>query len=157
MEVTILKGWHYSLGMMPKLYCEPSKISYRVTFTNSCRYDLESSDQLDINKLFGIGYFPSHHYSSARFGWRYDLDRQQIEILAYWYIKGVRQSASMAFVNINDPHEYSLYILTTEHILHLDDTVTYTIPLPSQKYGYALHPYFGGNRRAPHTMKLEFS
>lgn len=158
MDVIIFKGCHYSFGMSMGLYLNPpSVISHDITFTDSCRYDLDSSDQLDINKLFGIGYFPSHHDNSARFGWRYDLEKQQMEILAYWYINTIRQNASMGFVNINDSHNYSMYITTNEHVLKIDDDITYTIQLPSRKYGYKLRPYFGGNRTAPNTMKILLS
>lgn len=154
MAATILKGFHYSFGVAPKIYTTPTTISKQITFTDSCRYNLNSEDQADINKLFGIGYFPSHHHNSVRFGWRYDLKTEKIEVLAYWYENKVRKNMSLFFANIGKKYEYNIHALKGSHILSVKNTVGYTIFVPIKRYGFSLNPYFGGNKRAPHTMKI---
>lgn len=154
MAATILKGFHYSFGVAPKIYTTPTVLSKQITFTDSCRYNLNSDDQLDINKLFGIGYFPSHHHNSVRFGWRYDLKQDKIEILAYWYENKIRKNTSLFFANIGKQYEYNIYVLKEFHVLSVKNVVGYTVFVPSQRYGFSLSPYFGGNRQAPHTIKI---
>jgi hypothetical protein len=154
MVATILKGFHYSFGITPKIYTIPTTISKQIIFTDSCRYNLNSDDQLDINKLFGIGYFPSHHHNSVRFGWRYDLKQDKIEVLAYWYENKVRKNMPLFFANIGKKYEYNIHALKYSHTLSVKNVVGYSVFVPSKRYGFSLNPYFGGNRRAPHTMKI---
>lgn len=156
MIATIFKGFHYSIGTPRGLYFNQKEISYEITFTDSCIYDLNSTDQLDTNKLFGIGYFPTHHYNSVRFGWRYNTENLQMEIMGYWYINQVRYYQPLRFVNINEPHEYTISITPDNHNLFIDSQNVLTIPLGGRSIGYKLSPYFGGNRRAPHKMKIIF-
>lgn len=156
MTAKIYKGWHYSFGLSWGLYYKTNQISHKVIFTDSCRYNLNSVDQLDTNKLFGIGYFPTHHYNSVRFGWRYDLDKAQMEIMGYWYIKQQRFYQSLAFVQIGEQHTYTIDITPENHVLSMDSNNLLTIPLGGETLGYHLNPYFGGNQVAPHYMEILF-
>lgn len=154
---TIHKGRHYARPVGLKLYT-PSTVllTQTVTFNSSCRYDLHFRYQLDINKLFGVGYFPTHHVNSVRFGWRYDLDKDMIEILAYCYINKERFWESMGWVEIGQPYIYEIERYADYHVLRLRD-VRVQVPVPTQLLGYHLKPYFGGNCVAPHTMTIEMS
>ena len=130
---------------------------YEVIFTSSCIYDLHDEDQYDINKLFGLSYL-YHHNNSARFGWRSTGDR--IEISAYCYINGKRyfediclietgRMYSMELRNTGDYYEFK--VANSEGILNL----CLKIKKPkTSKLGYKLFPYFGGNKTAPHDMKI---
>ena len=157
---TIKKGSHYSNLKFPKLLFSATKIVEKITFNENCRYDLKSEDQLDVNKLLGIGYLPTHHHNSARFGWRYDNTKEQIEILAYWYKDKTRFIESMAFIDINKTYTYSIEINKDTHNLILSDAnkeiASFKIELSSNFIGYYLKPYFGGNRTAPHLMTITF-
>lgn len=181
--MVIRKGTH-SRFRLPKIIQEPFDISYRVKFTDSCRYTLPSEDQLDINKLFGIGYFswkvfymkkfgfiklpwvrPFHHVNSVRFGWRYNpSDKESIEILAYWYDDGIRMSYSMGFVNIGVEFVYQMFSDGDgNHYLNVFardgqdyfHLMHFIVSLDSSlDIGYSLGLYFGGNQRAPHNMEI---
>ena len=58
---TIKAGKHRAWPFRFGLYWFKKKICFRVSFDQSCKYQLADDDQLDINKLFGVGYFPNHH------------------------------------------------------------------------------------------------
>jgi hypothetical protein len=146
----IKKGWHYSIHL-PCLLIKPKQLSYDVEFTDSCRYDIGTEDQADINKLFGIGYFPSHHNKSVRIGWNYNIDTDKIELWAYWYTDWDRNWAYLKSVDINTTHRFTISVLDTTHVIDLGDVVFY-IDLKPDSIGYLLMPYFGGNQPAPHDM-----
>ena len=86
--MNIKEGKHYpGLGWFNwpwPLFTE--RIMKVVTFYPSTKYDLRSNDQLDWNKLFGIAFFPGKHKTSYRFGWRYNIETQMMELGAYSYI-----------------------------------------------------------------------
>ena len=162
----IRKGTH-SPFRMPRLLVEPKMLAYNVRFTESCKYTLPAEDQLDVNKLFGIGYFPHHHRNSVRFGWRYNpSEPNKMEILSYWYDSGVRMMNSMGFVDIRKEYLYEMWMVrgggntlhhlkvsgggkSSAHYLHTEVMIG-----GERDMGYLLHLYFGGNRKAPHDMMV---
>ena len=129
-----------------------TQIAYKVQFTPSCRYDI-GVEQSDINKLFGIGYLPSHHRNSVRFGWRYDKASDMIEILAYWYKNGVREWRSLKFIAIGARYPMVLMRLGDIHELWIG-AERHIVDVPSQQVGFLLRPYFGGNMTAPHDITI---
>jgi hypothetical protein len=120
----------------------------------SCRYEI-GSEQADVNKLFGIGYLPHHHRNSVRFGWRYDIASGMVEVMAYWYVEGMRNMHSMGFVAIGSNHIYVIRRHMDMHQLFLDKKLL-EVPVPSHRYGFKLGPYFGGNMKAPHDIEIQF-
>lgn len=159
--VTIKTGTHSSFKL-PSLVIGQDKITYKVRFTPSCRYEIGLADQLDINKLFGIGYFPHHHKNSMRFGWRYVIDMDAIEIMAYYYVDGQRMYEHVAFLKIDGNYTFIMYILPDGHLLTvLDDDGKYVAGdvlinhLKGRNFGYLLRPYFGGNQTAPHNIHID--
>lgn len=153
----IKKGTHAPFRL-PRILIGSSMIGYRVTFTESCRYDIDS-DQSDVNKLFGIGYFPHHHKNSVRFGWRYS--HGAIELMAYWYQNGHRYFDSIRDLEIGKPYILKLHILrdwhtlTVSETLDMKNTTSLNLPVEGKNLGYLLSCYFGGNRTAPHTMEIK--
>jgi hypothetical protein len=155
--MTIRKGTHGPFSF-PKLIQSSNDLKYNVTFTESCRYDIGPEDQGDINKLFGIGYFTlrkltMHHYNSVRFGWNYDLENKNIRIFAYWYNKGERMSNYITSVEIGQSHDFLIAGLDIGHVLEVGEVEKF-VNVPSKSLGYLLHPYFGGNQKAPHDMTI---
>lgn len=150
----IKKGTHSNFRV-PTFFHGIHKLSYDVTFTQSCVYDI-SDEQRDINKLFGVGYFPYHHCDSVRFGWRYVLDMGIIEILSYSYINSKRIYETLCFVNIDETIKCELIVNESNHVLQIDNKAnTHVIDLKPKKIAYLLHPYFGGNMTAPHDMEIK--
>ena len=149
----IKKGTHAPLRM-PAILFDCVALRYEVEFTDSCRYNV-GEDQGDINKLFGIGQFPHHHKNSVRYGWRWVEDMGQIEILAYWYAFGMRESRHIGWVNIGEKLIYQIDGSGPFWTLVFNWTTRLTIPLKPCRIGYLLLPYFGGNKTAPHDIEIK--
>lgn len=130
-------------------------------FNDTCMFDLHDEDQHDVNKLFGfsIGY---HHKTSFRFGWRPKIENKTIEIVAYEYQNGIRQTTiPICEIQLNKWYSFKL-IYSPEK-----QTSTYKVSRSSVDYkitsndvklnkshglGYTLRPYFGGNEKAPQKI-----
>jgi len=162
MQFRIPSGKHYSRPWCLDFWYNRKSFTWKVRFTESCRYDLKSDDQYDTNKLCGVGYFPGfHHVDSARFGWRYWPSTGWIELIAYCYVDKGRIIKNLAFCEIGK--EYHLQLNCAEHnyIFNVIDPVFdkpiggITVSHAPKKLGYGLYPYFGGNRTAPHEIKIE--
>lgn len=138
----------------PEINCKLQVIRYDISFTESCKYNIGSSDQGDVNKLFGIGFYPYHRINSVRFGWNYDKG-YTIRIHAYWYIDGIRFMRYMGEVPIGKTYTYIITPTAKSHNLHIMGTGLYTnVPVPCNRFSYLLGPYFGGNQVAPHDMEI---
>lgn len=138
---------------LPRLLVKPRLLAYRIGFTESCRYDI-GRDQGDINKLFGVGYFPSRHDNSVRIGWNYDIVSGKINLFAYWYVGGSRKWQYLRSVEIGQPYYFKIYIDGNHHRIDAAGRI-YHVEVNSTKIAYLLRPYFGGNRTAPHTMIID--
>ena len=147
----IKKGTHKS-WQCPELILNRDIIRYIVRFDDSCRYNI-GKDQGDINKLFGVGYFPHHQRNSVRIGWNYHPETDKIRLYAYWYINGVRDWLYMDSVNIGEYVYLSIYINRGTHLIDIKEK-TFVI-VSKGSFGYLLGPYFGGNQTAPHNINLE--
>jgi hypothetical protein len=157
----IKKGKHYSGFSLPSISFGEKTISKVLSFSESCRYDLKSEDQLDVNKLFGIGYLPSHHQFSCRFGWRYDLTNEKMEILAYWYDSGKRYFEHLCWLEIGQRRAvFTIKATKEKHYLSVEtdgNAFTKTLDFGIKMIGYELKPFFGGNQAAPHDMIIYIS
>lgn len=180
MKFFIEKGKHQSTPWAPN-FIKPGTIKKKIFFNNSNIYELEGEDQLDWNKLFGVtfGIFPTivngkiyrpTHYSSVRFGWRYNPKYKVFEITPYYYVAGVRhyheidKSPICALL----PYKlYDFYIISsyTDVVFKINDSNgnnLYYYKVPCQygftpKTGWQLNPFFGGNKPSPHDQCIELS
>lgn len=150
---TIIKKGTHAPFRIPKLILNPFVLEYKITFTESCIYNI-GLDQSDINKLFGIGYFPFHHINSLRIGWNYNVNQSNISILAYWYKNRVRNWKYLASVNIGDNNTYELMPYKRGHLVLINNSYSLEIDVEPQELGYLLRPYFGGNQTAPHDIEI---
>jgi hypothetical protein len=132
-------------------------LDFNARFDGSAQYStVDPANQLDINKLRGFSDCGEHHHTaSARFGWRWNADR--IELFAYTYVAGHRQSALLGAVQPGDWHEYRLEATGSDYLFTLDG-VTTIMPrgcVGGGRVKYELWPYFGGDETAPHTISIE--
>jgi hypothetical protein len=156
---TIFKGKHRCWPPTFGLFYKKEHISRLVKFEDSCRYKFQDQDQEDVNKLFGIGYFWSHHKESARFGWRYNPMIDKITLSAYCYVNSERIIWDLCSVKINE--WYSLTIIIRENdyqfLVYANGMqIEHEIVTKQhkKKFGYPLSVFFGGNNPAPHKMKI---
>jgi hypothetical protein len=156
-------GKHYSRPWRLGFWWNRNEFAWKVKFSDSCRYDLQSVDQLDTNKLCGIGYFPGfHHVDSARFGWRYNTGTGLVELLAYCYVNKERLIKPIATCEIGKEYQLKMFVGNGLYSLCVWDQVSETYAgyvtvryTHRKKLQYGLWPFFGGNRSAPHEIKIE--
>lgn len=142
-----------------------NRIAFEAEFNSTCLYQLDGSDKYDINKLFGMSTSWYHHKNSCRFGWRC-IDGENIEILAYVYVDGVRQTyldsqilgtvkpnqKFYASININKDKDKYLFNFDNNSFIEVDYKPAKIFP-----FKYKLYPYFGGNKTAPHDMEIKIT
>lgn len=152
---TIPKGEHKSVYKMD--LC-PYYLENEIMFDNSAMYNLHSSDQYDVNKLFGFNSCNSlHHSNSARFGWCY-ISGDSIDIYSYVYENSVRYFQKIFTVKIG---EWNNYKITDNYYAYVFQVNEYTYIHTKEQgcitnYHYMLYPYFGGNQTAPHDINIYF-
>lgn len=158
----IPRGKHRARPLHFGFWWRKTSFSWVVKFDESCRYDLQTDDQFDINKLVGIGYLPGHHKDSARFGWRYWTERKEIELSAYCYVGGRRVIQHICFCEIGKEYHIMLNATSVCYYLHAYERHSTTClgmatiqHAHDKHFKYRLGAYFGGNRPAPRTMKIE--
>lgn len=140
--------------------------SKSIQFDDTIKYNI-GEDQLDVNKLFGFSY-GLHHVDSDRIGFRYIIETNNVELVLYSYEKGTRlKTHSLCKVEIGEKVSISLYvglnedgkregrvkIVSETRGVIVDETFIREVKNPWIKYTLGL--YFGGNRRAPHTINIE--
>ena len=148
---TVRKGKH---KFHPRLVeFSKKKLKFRMRFNPNCLYNLGDSDQADINKLYGITSLFIHK-NSVRFGWRAEEGR--IRIFAYWYKRGVRGWYDMGTVGTDEFNDYSIEMQGDTCVLRLNDK-KFIIPNIvdwCDFFTFKAFPYFGGNKKAPHSMDI---
>lgn len=130
-------------------------IRFTARFDSSAIYQTrDSRNQADINKLYGIADCnSSHHFNSARFGWRWFDD--SLQIWAYVYVNGERKMSFITSVPLNSASTYELVLGASTYDFKVNNSI---VSLPrhcSTRYnGYKLYPYFGGDEPAPHDITI---
>lgn len=152
------------------------EFTVKAYFWDDCLYKLtENYDQ--INKLTGQSFniFPfydkaskswkaGHHKNSVRFGWRC-IDGNEIEILSYVYIDGVRKHKKMISIktgewvhlNFKETDNYYTFKVVAED----GESAVSKFKKKETEKGFLglfisrLYPYFGGQIPAPHNMRID--
>jgi hypothetical protein len=157
MIFTIHKDTHRAKPLRFGLWFNKRTITKDVMFFDDCAYYLPGIDQLDTNKLFGIGYLWSHHKDSARFGWRYNSEKNKIVLSAYAYVSGNRVIIDLAEIPFGKYVRCTIKVDYGKYVFYVDGFETRYIEFAhKKKIGFPLGVYFGGNKLAPSTMHIDF-
>lgn len=157
----IKQGRHRAYPLSLGIHTGKTSESYEVIFDESCRYELDSENQEDWNKLVGWSY-GLHHQNSIRIAWRYNKESDKIQLALYIYENGIRIiKESGNFYDINELirlelfHSYSHITLMTGNYNANTWINAYKTKLTTKpKWGYNLGCYFGGNMESPKDMKI---
>jgi len=152
----IKKGHHYASGIHFGHF-KGTSLKMQFQFDDSAIYDLkDSTDQQDTNKLFGFTdcNVVNPTQNSARFGWRYW--NNEIQIMAFVDYNGVHRFEK---IGVTYPGEVSTGEIKLENgsyaFYYKGNKTMMSRHCSSKKMkGYDLFPYFGGNRTAPHEVKI---
>ena len=166
----IHKWCHYS-NFIPRIQLI-SQVTHQyqrgcIVFDESCKYEIAEASC--VNKLFGFCFGFGVHKNSVRFGWTYNAPTNQIYIWKYFYINGELEKEKIFACEVGEPHFYEIIV---DRANNIKDTYFITLKIDNKKICPAdncydsiksnkcfittLGPYFGGNTRAPHTMKIEY-
>lgn len=171
MTKTIMKGMHRPISIIPAFLrnmriCRSKShiINYDFLINDTYEYLIGGEDQMDWNKMYGWSFGMNHHKNSIRIVWRYNPKDNVVEFAPYAYIGGKRILPS-------DKQIVRGFIGDTisTYIEVLDDTAKVTICNGDVKYttNFIFHGcekktllglwmYFGGNRTAPHDIKIQY-
>lgn len=172
--IRIKKGHHYPTPFIFPRFFFGKKFdwasSMRVTFNNTCAYEI-GEDQSDINKLFGISYGHHQWNNSDRIGWRYLPGDNKIELLLYSYVDGQRVKKPLTKIPLNKEFKVAMLVSLDGNkrfvSVHIEPSGQFDSGVPlgfSWEFEmkpcltwlhYTLHPYFGGNCKAPHDITIE--
>lgn len=141
----------------PIVFKTTNELKFKAKFDNSAIYTtIDPANQDDTNKLLGLSDCGSlHQTNSARFGWRWVND--QLEIMAYCYIDGVRpEPLRVSVVKLNIVNNYSIAFKSDRYIFTVNDTNRVEVLKNCNYTGlrYKLYPYFGGDEPAPHEIRI---
>lgn len=158
---TIFKGFHIS-HIFPRFHSEKSFINFSFKFDQNCLYNLNDLNNLDINKLYGLGFGLNHHKQSFRLGWNCQSPNGKIQIHAYYYNDGIRKIEYICDVDINTEYNCYLYLDRTSNKVFVDISKDawninkqYVFRFKDcLRWGFFLFPYFGGDEFAPHKMSI---
>jgi hypothetical protein len=129
---------------------------FEVLFDSTCIYrNVIPENQYDINKLYGFSDCGSaHHQNSARVGWLWN--GSAIELHAYCYVSGVRNSQLMGTLQPGQPAQISIAVQPKQYIFEWNGkkTVMNRSCDGNKVEGYQLYPYFGGDETAPHDIRV---
>lgn len=163
---SIKKNKHKSSDREIRFFLFKNKINRNVLFNNNCDYVFNDNDQYDINKLFGFS-FGFHHKNSARFGWRWDVEKKNMEILAYVYrnskrVKEWEENIHICNIGMLESSKMEIkvekgYYIFSVKKTNIESNIEYSLKIKHGRkcfWGYFLNPYFGGNKKAPHDMTI---
>lgn len=139
-------------------FFKDNTLSFQAMFDESASYFTQNpNNQLDVNKLMGFADCGGlHHENSARFGWRWN--NGQLEILAYWYIDGQRNSQLLGTAQLNKYYDYTLKRTENAYTFNFDGN-NFSVERVGCEFNsdYMLFPYFGGDEKAPHDIFIKIN
>lgn len=151
-EYTIPKGDHKSSYDVAQF--TGTELKFKCVFDNSAIYNLNNTNQGDINKLYGFTYELNPHINSARFGWNYDIASQKIRIYAYTYINKVRSFHLITSIELNREYEYSILLSNRGYSFIIDNKIYEVQAERVVGTAWYLYSYFGGDETAPHDITI---
>lgn len=162
----IRQGQHFSTLKLVKIL-KPLQVVGKVSFDESCKYNLSEPDKYDWNKLFGITFIDDAgkdnpvHVDSARWAWRYNPDTEEFEFSPYCYVsKKVFKDFCIYKTKTVDNLELELKVdyINKIYLFYVKGELIYSLDYEHKKYKTKVeYPYFGGTQAAPQTITIKIS
>ena len=162
------KGKHYSFPLVLAINRGLKKITWDIVLNEDCNYVLKdgndiSKDQYDWNKLCGAFFNKfSGRYNSAMMGWRYNIEKDEIELAAYYHVDGSRDMFKpMMTVKRKEAFSVVLHIDWQKKVYRWDMKKVgfeafHEMPFTHQhKLCGFVNFYFGGNKSAPKRISCQ--
>lgn len=174
MKKTILKHCHRPVQLLPAFLCPVGllrtgfsrTISKKVRFLDNCSYEIDPKKQGDWNKLFGVCFgITGIHRNSIRFGWRYNIADDVIELCVITYNNGEHKMDHIKGedIRLNQYVNLSLTFtvnpngdVTADFSVNGRTVRTVYMGVIAEMFYFGCGLYFGGKTRAPHKMQVEW-
>jgi hypothetical protein len=157
---TIQQGEHYCSPTLAKTTLK-NELVFKVVFDSSCVYQTaDTSNQKDINKLFGFSDCNTNHLTnSARIGWRWYLNKLQkyeLQLMAFVHTNGVIQpDIIISVADIGTVLNCRITCLPGKYEFEINGAIAEVERhCTSRTVSYKLYPYFGGDETAPHRIRV---
>jgi len=155
----INEGSHDSVNFFFDSFARMQHLKFQVVFNETAIYQNDDPDEGDINKIYGFSDCSDHHLrNSARFGWVWNNEANQLEIYAYTHMYGDHYSKLIGSAELNKPYTYEIKLKGNEYIFRFNGK---EITMPrgcdsenTSAFSYKLGPYFGGTSKAPHDIYI---
>ena len=131
-------------------------ITFKSIFDSSTIYITDDPiNQYDVNKLYGVSDCGCNHKQySMRLGWRWLND--SLEILWFKHMHGTFTFEKIKTINLNQSYKYSITLEDSLYLICVDGMCVSTKRSCNGTYRhYYLYPYFGGDEKAPHDIKIK--
>ena len=155
----IKKGNHYS-ELLPKFHWGKTFVAYQFVMYENCYWGYpRNNDDHDLNKLCGIS-FGYHFHNSIRIGWVSNFTQpDKIDIYSYYYNNKKREMQYLTTIGTGIFYHASIQLLNGTTASIIFDGIEYSFPYnkPKAKWGYYLHPYFGGDNTAPQDLTIKLN
>ncbi len=153
MKFRIKEGKHSSNNRYIR-FVKDGRMRFDFYVSPSWLYDENAPDfQSGWNKLTGISEGFNQHKNSVRIGWR--CIENKIYLCSYCYINGERRISEMVEVSMGW-NSASVQVTNNNYRVVINDRLIIFNKSASSNFLLMMHPYFGGNSRAPHEMKFKF-
>lgn len=133
-----------------------SKLELSGTFEILGDYEYVVDDQIATNKIFGFcDTLINHHKHSIRIGYRYY--KNKCEVMCTYYNNGERKITKIGEYTKGEKAPFSIKIDGEFYVIVYKGKRTFLKRLSkyNMKYRLVLKPYFGGNSKAPHEIKIK--
>lgn len=164
---TINKGCNYSEGLIfraIKNLFSPifniKELYFGAKFHHNALYELKNiNEKGDINKLYGFAYYGLNHLNSFRIGWTGEGGK--IKIYLYYYINGKRYFQLLGECKTDEWIYFNIRFENGKIKVRMTRESGNTFLAYTEKYTttgvFVLKqfPYFGGNAKAPHKIRID--
>ena len=167
MKLTHFKGIPFSWPFRVRKLKKTKTFTQTFTFTK-VKYDLGDDDQDDWNKLTGV---KLHYFRPKKenmmVAWRWNLEKEKVQICFYWNYNGKHHwtdplmeldEGSNLTVDITydnyDASPYNYYPNYKITISSVGQKVRKNY-LFTNKTGWLINTWFGGNRRPPNKIQIK--
>lgn len=152
------------------LISSPTAMQCDAKFQSSCEYNHGDNDQYDWNKLMGFFDTPGYEARSVRWGWRWSLEHECIEIAPYLHHAGSIvlppsnqwiQVPLNTWINVKIRLERSNNQYRFTYTDGNNNVTEFTVGVSSLSGTYSGTCrwdlfWFGGTKSAPHEMKIDY-
>jgi hypothetical protein len=142
------------------LVSNPKGISSRVKFNDSAKYNLNSRDQFDWNKTFGLN--GSQPGTECRWGWRWNIENTCLELYPYIRINGaIHFDNSLVFSNVplNQWLNLKIEIKGDQYVFTYNGQAKEIVTNLTGKYNGTCQfnaLWFGGTSAAPQQLTVDY-